>query len=93
MEQRKCISGRPATEDDLKDGTAIFYIRKSASSAYDLWRELPADGRFMGDMEGIPVGTAVQVVQAEIVEEKIYVGFIYSDGKEAVCTLEEIEFC
>ncbi len=88
----------PATLARLRKGQAIFYVPKRKSRVYDLGRPLPIPARVrvpmeVGAGEIIPVGTAITVVQAEIVDGvDVLIGFRFGDGaEEGLCMLDEIE--
>ncbi len=87
---------RSATEQDVKAGKAVFYVPDERSLPYDLGAPLPLSDKIKRDFDvspggSIAAGTAVQIIQCEIVDqEKILVGFRYAAG-EGICVLDEIE--
>ena len=86
---------KPATEADVEQGLAAFWIPDQRSNVYDIGVLLPAPAIVakdieVGENERIPAGTPVTVIQAEIVDEAdIIIGFKY-DGGIGVCSLQEI---
>lgn len=89
---------RAATQADVDEGTAVFWIPDSRSRIYDLGRQLPANAVVTVDMEVgtagdlIAAGTRVSVIQSEIVDERdILLGFSYSEGV-GVCALDQVRF-
>jgi hypothetical protein len=83
-----CVSGRLATEKDVKEGRAAFCIEGGvdASPATDV--ELPALGIQVDEDSGEEL--PVVVIQAEIVDGECLFGVRYVDGGNGVCTPEEI---
>ena len=87
-----------ATQADVDEGRAVFWVPDFRSKVYDVGLPLPADARLLCDIEVekagdlIPAGTTVTVVQAEIVDDKdILIGFRYAGGA-GVCAFEEVRF-
>ena len=86
---------KSATEDDVKNGRAIFCIPKG-SEPYDIGKPLPCVARLNRSIEdegSVPVGTEIQIVQAEtdLKAGAVLVGFYFGDKSEGVCTLEEVD--
>ena len=89
--QVPCITGRLATEDDVKAGRAAFYLgnleevpagpAKLKLPALALWRDSDSE-------TPIPV----VVIQAEESEIQCTVGIRFLTGGNGVCLLEELEF-
>jgi hypothetical protein len=89
----------PATEEDCEAGRAIFFIPDNRSTVYDLGRPLPLQARLRQEtetstadqLEVIPAGTPVEIIQCEIGDNgEILVGFRY-DGGVGLCMLNELE--
>jgi hypothetical protein len=84
-----CISGRLATEQDIKDGKAVFYISGDRSELKPLDISLPAcaiwhDAQSKKD-------TPVILIQAEETPKLKAVGFRFLSGGNGACTLAELE--
>jgi hypothetical protein len=84
---------RPAIESDARNGLAVFYVAEGRSKVFDMGVALPAQGILLedaGEEQPIPAGTSVQVIQAEILDDRsVLLGFSVN-GKQGVCTLEQI---
>ena len=87
---------KPATQEDVDAGRAIFCVPDERSKIYDLGVSLPVRAKTRKDIGNeeenpIPAGSVVEVVQCEIVDgTDVLVGF-RQDSEEGVCSLEEIE--
>ena len=79
-----CISGRQATEQDVKDGLAVFYVNGSATPA-DF--PLPACG-----LQRMEDGTEqpVVVIQAEAFPDGTLLGVRPLTGGNGICSLDEV---
>ncbi|HET9363477.1 MAG TPA: hypothetical protein VFP71_00675 [Candidatus Angelobacter sp.] len=88
---------KPATAEDVEKGSAVFYVPDSRSKVYELGFSLPAEAVVVsdievGDGEKIPVGTALTIIQAEIVDNRdVLLGFSYKSVK-GVCSDGEVQF-
>jgi len=81
-----CISGRIATEEDIKNGIAVFMI-PDGSIPCDT--DLPICAIHTDKETG--ERTPVIVIQAEQINNSITLGVRYLDGGNGVCTLNEVE--
>ena len=87
---------RPATEQDVMNGDAVFFVPDGRSRIYDLGVRLPASARLSRDLDlgesgTLCNGTKITIIQAEIVDAKdVVIGFRVGAG-EFVCALEELE--
>ena len=79
-----CITGRQATEQDVKDGSAVFYIQGVAAPA-----EMPLPSCGFQLMED---GTeqAVVVIQAEITPDGTLFGVRHLAGGNGICMQNEV---
>jgi hypothetical protein len=88
---------KPATSEDVERGSAVFYVPDSRSKVCELGFSLPSEAVVISDIEvghgeKISVGTAVTIIQAEIVDDReVLLGFSYESGK-GVCTASEVRF-
>jgi hypothetical protein len=81
------VQDRPATEDDVRNGAAVFYVQDEA--APHAWPSgLPALAIHVAE-DGSR--TPVIVVQAEQAVGSIVVGVRYFGGGNLVCTADELE--
>ncbi|QNL18444.1 hypothetical protein HXX25_03255 [Hyphobacterium sp. CCMP332] len=80
------VSGRPANEEDIQAGRAVFMIQPESEAA-DI--SLPACA-LVNEQDGSQ--TAVVVIQAEIDGGETLLGVREIAGGNLVCTLGEIEF-
>ena len=97
MSRNPTNEGRAATEADVDEGLAIFFIPDSRSRAYQTGRTLPVHAKVTKTIEiedteeTIPAGTVVEIIQVELVDDKdILVGFM-NEGTPGVCALEEVQ--
>lgn len=80
------ISGRPATEEDIEKGIAVFAI-PSGSSVHSI--NLPACVIQIEDETGNRLPGII--IQAEEAKDDVYFGIRYIDGGNGVCTKNEVE--
>jgi hypothetical protein len=83
----QAVSGRIATEADVKNGCAVFYI-PSGSVPHRI--ALPACAIHHDVVTGR--AEAVVVIQAEAGDGQIIVGVRPLEGGNMICTLPELEF-
>lgn len=81
------ISGRVATEQDIKEERAVFYI-PTGSESYEI--ELPLFALKV-DEDNV-AKTPCIVIQMEKISEGVAVGFRYLDGGNGVGMAKEFEF-
>jgi len=88
---------KPATEDEVRAGKAIFHVRAGRSRVYDLGCPLPVKAILKEDIDfgdsgkPVPKGTMVEVVQVEIVDgTDVLVGFRIG-AEDGTCVLDELE--
>jgi hypothetical protein len=87
---------KSATESDVREGRAIFYVKDDRSVPHDLGRPMPLAAIVKKTMEvsggkSIPPGTSIMVVQAEKPDDgSVLIGFRYNGG-QGICTIDEIE--
>jgi hypothetical protein len=83
------IRGRVASEEDVREGSAVFFVASQTSTPYDI--ALPAPAILREDGTGEP--TPVIVIQAEqLGSDSVAVGFRFLPGGNGLCTLAELEF-
>jgi len=82
-----CVSGRPATEQDVKEGRAAFYITGDQTTLKPILLTLPACAILREGYKETPV----IVIQAEETPESKTVGVRFLGGGNGVCTLGELE--
>jgi hypothetical protein len=87
-ESLQSIRGRAATEEDMKSGSAVFYVGDNQSRPFDI--KLPVCGIIIDDdtHEKIPV----VCIQAEQTEKGVLVGYRLLEGGTGICDIGEIEF-
>jgi hypothetical protein len=93
MSKRRALNGRVATQADQDAEEVIFYIPEGRSVPYGFGRDLPLRARLVGTEEttGFPIGTEVEILQAEIGDTgDVLIGFLVG-GDEGICLLKEIE--
>ena len=82
-----CVSGRLATEDDVRAGRAVFYIHAGIGATVGATPvPIPCRAFQIQSTEEVPV----IVIQAESVDGKTAVGIRYLAGGNGVCLLEEL---
>ena len=81
-----CVSARQATESDVRQGTAVFYV-DGPSEPYDM--NLPCLG-----LQVMEDGTEskVVIIQAECSPSGPILGVRYFDGGNGICSLSEVRF-
>lgn len=82
-----CVSGRLATEQDVKEGRAVFYIEGERSTLKPMVLSLPACAILREEKKETPV----IVIQAEETPKSKTIGIRFLGGGNGVCTLEELE--
>jgi hypothetical protein len=87
----RALNGRTATLADMNVGEAIFYIPGGRSLPYSFGRDLPLLARIVGEKSGFPLGTQIQILQAEVASNgDVLIGFLAGEQKGA-CMLKDIE--
>ena len=84
-----CVSGRLATEQDIKEGKAVFYISGDRSELKPIKISLPACA--IHHDEQSKKSTPVILIQAEETPKVKAIGFRFLSGGNGVCTLAELE--
>lgn len=83
--QTPCVSGRPATDEDVSAGRAVFAVRGEPVAL-----DLPACAIVTEEDIGEP--TPVIVIQAERLEDgTVAIGYRFLDGGTGIASLDEIE--
>jgi hypothetical protein len=85
------ISGRVASEDDVEQGRAVFYLGNPdeiGAHSYDQI-SLPHCATLADEVSGERI--PVLVIQVEKAEDRIYVGYRFLGGGNGVCLLSELE--
>ena len=82
-----CVFGRLATEQDVKEGRATFYIDGDRATLKPITLSLPACAVLREEKKETPV----IVIQAEETPKSKTVGVRFLGGGNGVCTLEELE--
>ena len=93
MPKRRAMNGRVATQADQDAEEVIFYIPNGRSVPYRFERDLPLRARLVGTEETtrFPIGTEIEILQAEIGDTgDVLIGFIVGED-EGICLLHEIE--
>ena len=81
------VSGRPATDDDVNAGQAVFAVGGEPLDEIDL----PACAIVRED--GIGEATPVIVIQAERLEDDaVAIGYRLLDGGSGIAPLDDVEF-
>jgi len=89
----RALNGRAATKADQDAEEVIFYIPNGRSAPYRFDRDLPLSARLISPEEetGFPVGTLIEILQAEIGDTgDVLIGFMVGE-EEGICQLNEIE--
>lgn len=81
------VTGRLATEDDVREGRAVFYL-DGAEGAQPGQVPIPSLA-LLRDEDGNGTTTVV-VIQAEIFRDECTVGYRPLEGGNGICLLEEI---
>jgi hypothetical protein len=80
-----CVSGRVATEADVKAGTAVFFVQGESQAAQ---MTLPQCGmQVLEDGSKIPV----VVIQAEVAPSGVILGIRPLTGGNGICLAHEVE--
>jgi hypothetical protein len=79
-----------ASEQVVKDGTAVFYIRPDGNDHRILEVKVPSLAFFF-DPE-TKERNIVVVIQGERVGDEELIGFRYLNGGNGICTVSELEF-
>jgi hypothetical protein len=91
MSKRRALNGRVATQADQDAEEVIFYIPEGRSVPYRFERDLPLRARLVGATTGFPIGTEIEILQAEVGDNgEVLIGFMVGDD-EGICLLKEIE--
>ncbi|WP_147431756.1 hypothetical protein [Tenacibaculum discolor] len=84
------ISGRLATEEDVKNGNATFRIEGKRQEHEALDVKIPSLAYHIDQKTNMK--TPVVVIQGEQIGDQKVVGIRYLDGTDGVCLLFELEF-
>lgn len=84
-----CVSGRLATEKDVKEGRATFYVSGDPSDSRPLKIPLPACAVHHDTESG--KATPVILIQAEETPKIKAVGYRFLRGGNGACTISELE--
>jgi len=93
MSKHLALNGRAATKEDQEAGVSIFYVPDGRSVPYQFGCDLPLRARLIGVEEtmGFPVGTEIEILQAETSDTgDVLIGFKVGEA-DGICSLEEIE--
>jgi len=91
LSKRRALNGRVATQADQDAEEVIFYIPDGRSVPYRIQRELPLRARLVGETSGFPVGTEIEILQAEPgATGDVLIGFMVGED-EGICLLHEVE--
>jgi len=82
-----CVSGRLATERDVKEGRAVFYIEGDETTLKPMALSLPTCAILREEKKETPV----IVIQAEETPKSKTMGVRFLGGGNGVCTLEDLE--
>ncbi|MCJ8273616.1 MAG: hypothetical protein MJK04_29980 [Psychrosphaera sp.] len=85
-ESLPCISGRVATEEDVKNGIAVYFIPINSFPSNAI---LPTCVIQINDETGQRIPAVV--IQAEQAGETVSLGLRYLDGGNGICGLNEVE--
>lgn len=85
------INNQIATEEDVKIGKAVFYIKKEENIDHKPLNIQIPSLVFQLDQETGEKTLAI-IIQAEKVNEEDLVGLRYFDGGNGICSLHEVEF-
>lgn len=84
------VSGRLATEEDVKNGNATFLVDNKSKEHKALNIKIPSLAYHFD--QDTNEKTPVVVIQGEQVGDQKVVGIKYLDGTDGVCLLFELEF-
>jgi hypothetical protein len=93
MPKRRALNGRAAPKADQDAEEVIFYIPDGRSVPYRFGRDLPLGARLISPevATGFPVGTVIEILQAEIGDTgDVLIGYVAGE-EEGICQLNEIE--
>ena len=84
-----CVNKRLGTEEDVKNGIAVFYIKDPEKiSAQPLNLELPKCAIYKDENnKEIPI----IIIQAEETDGRSYIGYRNLDNGNGICSIDEIE--
>ncbi len=83
-----CVAGRPATEVDVREGRAVFFVDGTPSISHEMKLPMCAVLKDRDTGQENPV----VIIQAEVASRgEIVVGFRYLHGGNGVATLPELE--
>jgi hypothetical protein len=80
-----CLTKRPATEEDVRSGRAVFCAQGGESETFPI--SLPQTAHLASDLDS----HVVAVIQAERVGDRVIIGYRMVDGGNGVATLPEFE--
>lgn len=93
MSKRRALNGRAATKADQDAEEVVFYIPEGRSIPYQFGRDLPLRARLINpnDASSFPVGTEIEILQAETGDTgDVLIGFVVGE-QEGICMLHEVE--
>jgi len=83
------VSGRLAKEDDVKEGRAVFFLENPADPvAVPFAMKLPSCG-ILSEEDGSR--TPVVIIQAELLTDKVTLGYRPISGGNGICTIQEVD--
>jgi hypothetical protein len=85
-----CVKGRLASETDVKQGKAVFFINDPDKATLAEAINLPACAIIYDKKTGIKIPSIA--IQAESVDEKVLIGYRPISGGNGICTADEAEF-
>lgn len=85
-----CIEGRLATEDDVREGRAAFYLKGDPSTLSPVILHLPRCAILRDQETGREI--PVIVIQAEKTPKMTALGYRPLAGGNGICTMDEVEF-
>ena len=83
------VTGRIATEEDVRQGAAVFFDRTGESSVYGEV-DLPALAIYTNSGDGSQ--EQVVVIQLETKDNKVLAGVRPLEGGSLICTIEQLNF-
>ncbi len=94
MSMRRVLNGRVATKVESEGDAVVFFVPDGRRRPYSFGRNLPILARITKTSEEEdfpPLGTVIEIVQAEIVDdENVLLGFVAGED-EGICALEDVE--